>query len=147
MRLAKMIARPDVDNHQQARNKIEPRVCRAVVAFSENGAQLRAAKPCRGIDRDEKENQSSLAKKSRARQKKCARRWIHEIVLPSTEEIDLVTGEHMSAGRVPEFVIKNGAPTEAMQERKHGKDCGCHDEKPHEYARPSRRPFRSLVQG
>src|SRR6266513_3949756 len=108
------------------------------MARSENSTKLRAVKPRDGVDRDEKKNQSSLTEQTRAREKKRARRRVHEIVFPSTEEINFVACQHMFAGGVPEFVIKDCMTAEIPQKRKRGEDCRGNDKEQYEDAGCSR---------
>src|SRR5262249_21339472 len=115
-----------------------PWICCALVASSENGAQLRAAKPGSGVDRDEKKNQSSLTKETRARQKKRARRRIHEIVFPRTEKIDFIARQHMLASGIPELVIEDRMAAPVTQERKHREDNRRYEKRREQYAKSER---------
>jgi hypothetical protein len=99
-----------------------------LVTSSKKDTESRTVKPRDGVDRDEKKDQSTLTKQTRASEKKCARRRIHEIVLPGTKEKDFIAGEHALACLVPQLVIKNGAAPEITQQWKHGKQSRHHDE-------------------
>ena len=117
------------------------------MACNENGTQLRAAKPGGRVDRNQKKNQSSLAEQARASEKKRAGRRIHKIVLPRTKEKDFIPREHMFAGVVPKFIIKDGAAAEIMQERKDRKHNRDRDKDQKQYTKTHRAVESALQRG
>src|SRR4030095_1940516 len=60
--LAEVIARPDVHDHEQIWNQIQPHLLRAFHSAGENGTEPRAAQPGGAIDRHEEKNEPALAK-------------------------------------------------------------------------------------
>jgi len=86
-------------------------------------AQLRAAKPGGRVDHHKKENEPSLPEQTCACQKERAWRRIHEIVFAGAKEKDFIACQHMFAGGVPEFVVKNRVAAEVAKKRKRRENC------------------------
>src|SRR4029077_7601861 len=137
-RLAEVITGPDINDHQQIRNYVEPNISRSGHSSCEDGTQSGTIKPGRRIDRDQEKNQPSLSEQACTSEKQRAGRRIHEIVLPRAKKINFMACEDMLAGFVPKFVIKESAAPEVAQKRKSRKHNRRYDKNPCERAQALR---------